>query len=248
MNQIITHKTDLMRRLLHLASHGYEYWISGEIQPTKVEALAFKFLDRYHTNRNEMQRYRAKKRGEANTQLVMWQNQKDKKSPVYWWLLVTPGSGSAHELEKLNHLRDQRITLTGYELVKTNRKRREKDKPDKKLKPGWTWRMDSATFEAWKERIKTAVRHHSDNQMRQALHSLGGVPGFRECRVQAYLLLRMMRNDWKRTQTGEFPYPSPFIKFCGRHQKAATITTKEASQKAKRQRTKQPTQETTATL
>lgn len=91
MSQIITHKTDLMRRLLHLASHGYDYWISGEIQPTKVEALAFKFLDRYHTNRTEMKRYRAKKRGEANTQLVMWQDQKDKKSPVYWWLLVTPG-------------------------------------------------------------------------------------------------------------------------------------------------------------
>ena len=238
MNQIITHKTDLMRRLLHLASHGYEYWISGEIQPTKVEALAFKFLDRYHTNRTEMRRYRAKKRGEANTQLVMWQDQKDKKSPVYWWLLVTPGSGLVHEMEKLNHLRDQRITLTGYELVKTNRKRKEKDKPDKKLKPGWTWRMDSATFDAWKERIKTAVRHGSDNQIRQALHSLGAVPGFRESRVQAYLLLRMMRNDWKRTQTGEFPYPSPFIKFCGRHQKAATITTKEASQKAKRKKTK----------
>lgn len=248
MNQIITHKTDLMRRLLHLASHGYKYWISGEIQPTKVEALAFKFLDRYHTNRTEMQRYRAKKRGEANTQLVMWQDQKDKKSPVYWWLLVTPGSGLVHEREKLINLRDQRITLTGYELVKTNRKRREKDKPDKKLKPGWTWRMDAVTFEAWKERIKTAVRHNSDNQMRQALHSLGGVPGFRECRVQAYLLLRMMRNDWKRTQTGEFPYPSPFIKFCGRHQKAATITTKEASQKAKRKKTKKADDEVSVAL
>ena len=248
MNQIITHKTDLMRRLLHLASHGYDYWISGEIQPAKVEALAFKFLDRYHTNRTEMRRYRAKKRGEANTQLVMWQDQKDKKSPVYWWLLVTPGSGLVHEMEKLNHLCDQRITLTGYELVKTNRKRREKDKPDKKLKPGWTWRMDAATFEAWKERIKTAVRHSSDNQLRQALHSLGGVPGFRECRVQAYLLLRMIRNDWKRTQTGEFPYPSPFIKFCGRHQKAETITTKEASQKAKRKKTKKADDEVSVAL
>lgn len=54
----------------------------------------------------------------------------------------------------------------------TNRKRRDKDKPDKKLKPGWTWRMTAETFEGWKERIKTAVRHNSDNQIRQALHSL----------------------------------------------------------------------------
>lgn len=248
MNQIITHKTDLMRRILHLASHGYEYWIAGEIAPAKVEGLAFKFLDRYHTGRTEMQRVRAKKKGEANTQLVMWQDQKDKKSPVFWWLIVTPGNGLVHELEKLAHIQKHRITLSGYELVMTNRRRREKDKSDKKLKPGWTWRMTAETFESWKERIKTAVRHNSDNQIRQALHSLGGVPGFRECRVQAYLLLRMLRNDWKRTQKGEFPYPDPFIKFCGRHQKAKTITTKEASQKAKRQKVKRDNQETTATL
>ena len=131
-------------------------------------------------------------------------------------------------------IRDSRPTLTGYELVMTNRKRRDKDKPDRKLKPGWTWRMTAETFEGWKERIKTAVRHNSDNQIRQALHSLGGVPGFRECRVQARLLVRMLKNDWKRTQKGEFPYPEPFITFCGRHQKAKTITTQAASQKARR--------------
>ena len=234
MNLIITHKTDLMRRLLHLVSHGYDHWISGEIPPAKVEGLAFKFLDRYHTGRTEIQRFRAKQKGEANTQLVMWQDQTDKKSPVHWWLLATKGNGLVHELEKLATVSASRPTLTGYELVMTNRKRRDKDKPDKKLKPGWTWRMTAETFEAWKERLKTAVRHNSDNQIRQALHSLGGVPGFRECRVQAYLLVRILKNDWKRTQQGEFPYPDPFIKFCGKHRKAKTITTQEASEKARR--------------
>lgn len=234
MNLIIAHKTDLMRRVLHLVSHGYTYWIAGEIAPAKVDGFALKCNDRYHTHRTEMQRYRAKKKGEANTQLVMWQDQTAKNAPVHWWLLATKGSGLVHELEKLAVIRDSRPTLTGYELVMTNRKRRDKDKPDRKLKPGWTWRMTAETFEGWKERIKTAVRHNSDNQIRQALHSLGGVPGFRECRVQARLLVRMLKNDWKRTQKGEFPYPEPFITFCGRHQKAKTITTQEASQKARR--------------
>ena len=248
MNQIITHKTDLMRRLLHLVSHGYDYWTSGEISPNKIEALALKFLDRYHTNNTEMQRHRAKKRGEANTQLVMWQDQNDKQSPVYWWLLATKGEGSVHELEKLTMICDRRPTLTGYEITKTSRKRREKDDPEKKLKPSWTWRMDAPTFDAWKERVKTAVRHNSDNQIRQALHSLGRVPGFRECRAQAYLLFRIMRGDWKRTQKGDFPYPFPVLKFCGRHQKAQTVTTTEVAKKAKRQRIKQPAKETVATL
>ena len=44
-----------------------------------------------------MQRYRAKKKGEANTQLVMWQDQTAKNAPVHWWLLATKGSGLVHE-------------------------------------------------------------------------------------------------------------------------------------------------------
>lgn len=236
MPEVLTHKTDLMRRLQHLVSHGYTGWIAGDITPAKVEGFALKCADRYHTQRNDNQRYRAKKRQEANAHLVMWQDQKTKNAPVLWWLLATPGTGLVHELEKLADVRKQRITLTGYELVMTNRKRREKDSPDKKLKPGWTWRMEQETFDGWKERVKDVVRHNQDGQIRQALYSLGGVPGFRECRAQAYLLLRMMKNDWKRTQAGDFPYPDPFIKFCGRHQKAKTITVKDTSHKARRQR------------
>lgn len=89
MNLIIAHKTDLMRRVLHLVSHGYAYWIAGEIAPAKVDGFALKCNDRYHTHRTEMQRYRAKKKGEANTQLVMWQDQTAKNAPVHWWLLAT---------------------------------------------------------------------------------------------------------------------------------------------------------------
>lgn len=80
MNLIIAHKTDLMRRVLHLVSHGYAYWIAGEIAPAKVDGFALKCNDRYHTHRTEMQRYRAKKKV-TNTQLVMWQDQNRQKRP-----------------------------------------------------------------------------------------------------------------------------------------------------------------------
>ena len=51
MTQVYTHKTDLMRRVLHYASHGYTYWKAGEIAPTKAEALALKLADKYGTGR-----------------------------------------------------------------------------------------------------------------------------------------------------------------------------------------------------
>lgn len=236
MTQVYTHKTDLMRRVLHYASHGYTYWTAGEIAPAKAEALALKLADRYGTGRTETQRYRAKGRGEANTMLLMLHDPKDRDSPVYWWLMTTPGTGLVHELEELADIRRKRANLTGYELLVLSRKRREKDKPDKASKPTWTWVMTQETFDGWKSRIQTAVRQDNEKLIQQMLHSLGKVPGFRGVRVQAYLLYRIARADWKRARKGELPYPAPVVRYCGRYRKAGVVAVAEVSRKARRQK------------
>ena len=236
MTHVYTHKTDLMRRILHYASHGYTYWTAGEIAPAKAEAFALKLADRYGTGRTETQRYRAKGRGEANTMLLMLHDPNDRDSPVYWWLMATPGTGLVHELEELADIRSKRTSLTGYELLVLPRKRLDKDKPDKASKPTWTWVMTQETFDGWKSRIQTAVRQGNEKLIRQMLHSLGKVPGFRGVRAQAYLLYRMARGDWGRIHKEVFPHPAPVVRYLGRYRKAGTVEVSQVSRKARRQK------------
>jgi len=235
MMMAYTHKTDLMKRMLHYVSHGYTAWTAGEIPRAKAEAIALKFVDRYAVDRTEMQRYRAKALGQANSMLLMLVDTKDKAAPVKWWLLATPGKGLVHELEMLVNVRDKLPNITGYELVMMPRKRQPKDKPNKPIKPSWTWRMTTETFEGWQERLKLAVRQNLDPQLQQIIYSLGRSPGFRGIRSQAYLLWRMMRNDWRRTQRGEIPLTPPIIRYCGRYQTPVMIDLVSIGKRPKRQ-------------
>ena len=43
---IYKHKTDLMRELVRLVSHGYQQWTAGSVEAKKLEALQLKFGDR----------------------------------------------------------------------------------------------------------------------------------------------------------------------------------------------------------
>lgn len=213
-------KTEAMRRLLHLISHGSTGWTGGEVPRTKAEALVLKFTDRYRIDATPDQRWRAKKRGEAAAALVMLEGA-ERADPLTWWLLVTPGAGLVRQLETLQDAtrKGQRIEVTGYELVQT---------PRKGALAAWTWRMTAATVEAWEERIRVAVRHRSEDQIRQALWSLGHVPGFREIRSQAYRLHALMRGEWQRTQRGEWPYDKFFVGWVGRYKSPKGAPVREA--------------------
>lgn len=221
-------KTEAMRRLLHLVSHGSTGWTGGEVPRTKAEALVLKFTDRYRIDATPDQRWRAKKRGEAAAALVMLEGA-ERTDPLTWWLLVTPGEGLVRQMEILQDgtRKGQRITLTGYELVQT---------PRKGALASWTWRMTAATVEAWEERIRVAVRHRSEDQIRQALWSLGRVPGFREIRTQAYRLHTLMRGEWQRTQRDEWPYEKFFVGWVGKFKAAKGAPVREAVGKRPRRR------------
>lgn len=210
---VYIYKTDAMRRLVYLVSHGYTRHTSGMVSPAKAEGLALKFSDRYGIERTSQQRFRSKAKGQANAFLVLWA---ESKETVRWWLLATPGEGLVSQLEELKDVTDKRsrITLTGYELVQMPRKGRLAD---------WTWRMTPDNREAWQERLKTAVRSGNDELMRQALHSLKRVPAFAESRREAFSLLRLAEAEWQRVQSGEWPYGKAYIGWFGRFQKGDTL-------------------------
>lgn len=215
---IYKHKTDLMREIIRLVSHGYHHWISGSVDPKKTKALVWKFEDRYSVNSTSQQRYRRKAKGLANVRLLMWPN--DDSGKIEWWLFATDGESEIFQMEKMTDLRSKtgRVNLTGYELVKTPRSGRSAQ---------WSWRMTKSTYEQWRERIKTAVRRQrqtpDDSLIRQALFSLRRVPGFAESRRQAFALEKYAISEWKRVRRGDWPYERIFVGWVGRYVEATKV-------------------------
>ena len=211
--QAFKHKTDAMRKILLLVSQGHFRYVSGIVTAKKAKALHLKFSDRYRVDATTQQRYRAKKKGQANTHLILWSENKE----IYrWWILVSAGEGLVCDLETLLDAtnRKTRIELTGYEVVKM---------PRKDNLAAWTWRMTQENFQAWQERLKASVRSKSSEAIRQAMFSLKATPGFAGSRRQAFLLLREAQGDWKRVQKGDFPHSDLFITWYGRFKKPTMI-------------------------
>jgi len=215
---IIQHKTDLMRQMIRLISHGYQYWVSGSVPASKVEAMILKFDDRYSVKATSQQRYRRKKRGEANAQLLICPV--PDSTELQWWLLATDGEGLIHQMENLcdGTKKRSRIVITGYELLKT---------PREGNKPAWTWKMTTKNYEAWKTRLSDVVRHRRYEALSQAIFSLRRVPGFSESRRQAFALERFAIAEWKRTQSGDWPHERIYIGWLGQYKTAQTLDVRE---------------------
>jgi len=220
-NTVFLHKTDAMKKIQHLVSHGYLHYTTGVVPFKKAFPLSLKFTDRYEINRTSQQRWRAKAKQKSNADLVLLVA----RNEIVFWLLATEGEGLIHELENLKDVRikRERIEYTGYELVKV---------PKKESKPAWTWRMTSENFEAWQERIKTAVVRFNDDLVRQALHSLKATPKFSGSRQQVFKLEAFAKTQYKRTQKGTWPYQQLVLGFHGRFKKGKTMPILELSKKA----------------
>ena len=91
--------------------------------------------DRYGILASAQQRYRNKLCGAANAHLAMWPHP---DGAVRWWLTATAGDGPVRKCEQLRdaNRKRERITVTGYELVRTPCKGKGKGRPLR-----WTWRM-----------------------------------------------------------------------------------------------------------
>lgn len=216
--KIFTHKTDAMRQILNMVSRGYSRYTSGEIPSKKAEAMHIKFCTRYRIDMTSQQRWRAKARGEANAFFVAWKD----GDIVHWWLLATPGEGLIEDVEILHDVsaKKHRIEITGYELVRTTRPQTQKFQGAER----WTWRMTKETYQGWEDRLKAAVRHFSDDGMRQAIYSLRRVPVFSESRKQAFALAKLAKDDWKRIKKDEWPYGDVRLGWFGRFKAGETVS------------------------
>lgn len=232
--EIFRYKVQLMESILNLVARGgYQFWTSGTVAINKAEAFALKAADRYHTNRNEQQRRRARKRGEANTRLLACPRRDEKGLVVLdWWMLVDQRSESPESLvwqmeKDLKDVKKVRVLIgQDYELVQT---------PRAGQPPTWTWRMVEARVSRWRDDLRSAIRARDDMRLRQLIYSLVRVPGFHEIRRQAYGLQKLIREEWKRSRSSTETGPViPAIGWVGRRRSAELMTLDELKAVARR--------------
>lgn len=213
--KIFTKKTDAMRRIVHLVSHGYIHHTCGSIDQRKMPDFMRKLTNLYELDTTPKQRHKNKSKGVSNSDLIML---KIDENTCHWWLLSTPGSGVIFELEKMKDATDRKHRIMSndgaYELVKT---------PRKELRASWTWRMTSKSVEIWQDKIKNSIRTRDNETLKYMLESLRRVPGFRECRKQAFSLVNFIKGEWKRSRSESFPFPDVFIGFLGRFKKTESV-------------------------
>ena len=197
---IYRYKTACMQRIQALAVRGYGRYISGTIGHKKALKLVQKFQEKYHTDLNENQRVYRKKKGLANTKLIMYP--KANSNEFLWWLLVTEGKGEVEKLEALKGVTEARTRLQwfdDYEMVKILR--------DGRAKPNITWRMTKQWYNSWHTRIRHAVRSNSEMNLKQTTWSLHRVPGFSELRLQVKQLRALTIREWQRVKANDGTLP-----------------------------------------
>lgn len=222
MYQLFTHKTDVMKKLQQLAARGgYSRYAYGTSEPEKLEAMLYKFEDRYGINRSKQQRWRAKKSGEANTEIVLLLD----SEKIHFWLMVSPGSGAVVDMEKPQDLTNKksRLEITGYELVRVQKSDAVR----------WTWRMTKQNYADFERRILDACRHKNSDHIDQAFWSLTHMPVFSAMRQQAFDLFRLLKIEFRRSHRTEYPHELR-KNFYGRFRAAETLSAVDFSRQSAR--------------
>ena len=184
-----------MQRIQDYVRLGYCSYVAGEVPLKKAQDLVRKFVQYYRVDLNQNARNRAKRKGEGVATFLMYR-QKNAEL-IHWILLVSKGEHPAYKLERLRDAIDkqQRIKLTGYELVRLTREGAEK--------PSWTWQMTSENYQGWRDRIINTVRTGDVDKVEKMLQTLYATPGFSGSRKQVKKLAQLYKNEWVRSRGKE---------------------------------------------
>jgi hypothetical protein len=191
MTDVIQARAHLMQQVGDHVRNGYRWWCAGTVPIAKAVAWAAKAETLYHVEEDRNRRARAKKAGRGSAYFLMYPLDRSiDNQRLGWLLLVADGIHAAHQSEKLRRAEGDPVTMFGYSLVREPRPAHDK--------PVWTWRMNRATYEAWRERVIDTVRRGSDFDIRQMLKTLSGAPGFSAIRAQVKALHRFIGYEYAR--------------------------------------------------
>lgn len=201
---VFTSKAAYMQRIQDYVRTGHYLFIQGFIAPAKVPAFAAKMTALHPILDNKLKAFRARERGEATGRLMFWLPHSESEH-VHWILVIHPaptdpadpkkGQLDASEQWKNAALRDQKVELTGYELVRQTK--------ENVSKPVWTWRYRADRYDDLRDQLVLAIRSKRDQDVKRSLEVIWGSMGFSGSRAQAKALAKIFKEEWKRRRPGE---------------------------------------------
>ena len=192
---VFTKKTAYMQRIADVVRTGHHWHVSGVVPMGKVGSLYDKFSRLYNVDISKLEASRKRKVGYASARLFLL-HQEDAQD-LRWILLKTDGRAVVDGTEKLEHWQyaldaDQRVTVTGYELVRITKAHAQR--------PVWTWRYTKEREAALRNGLVLIIRQKSDQGLRELIHTLWRSPGFAGIRMQVKKLGDLIRSEWKRSR------------------------------------------------
>lgn len=194
---VIVKKAVYMQRISDLVGLGYDRYIVGQIPASKAGFFAAKMHLFYASYDTKLVAHRKRKLGFASSRLLYYFPGGD--SQLHWILLLTPGEWpSPHRgAEKWLNPTMDRVTLTGYELVRHIR--------TGNAKPSWTWRYNSRRHDELRDAIIMAIRRHHNQELEQLIDTIWRSPAFAGVREQVKKFAALIKSEWTRTGVGDMP-------------------------------------------
>jgi len=207
---VFTSKAAYMQRVQDYVRTGHCMYVQGVIATAKVPAFAEKMTTLHPVFDNKLKAFRAREKGEATGRLMFWLPHSDSEN-VHWILLIHPAKDDPAHPEKAKldpsekwknaFHRDEKIELTGYELVRQTKENAKK--------PVWTWRYRADRYDDLRDQLVLAIRSKRDQDVKRSLEVIWGSMGFAGSRAQAKALEKIFKDEWKRRRPGEKPPETP---------------------------------------
>ncbi|CAM3735655.1 hypothetical protein POHY109586_21425 [Polaromonas hydrogenivorans] len=207
---VFTSKAAYMQRIQDYVRTGHSVFIQGVIATAKVPAFAEKMTGLHPVFDNKLKAFRAREKGEATGRLMFWLPQLESEN-AHWILLIHPARDDPANPQKAKldpsekwknaAFRDEKIELTGYELVRQTK--------ENAPKPVWTWRYRADRYDDLRDALVLAIRSKRDQDVKRSLETIWGTMGFAGSRGQAKALEKIFKDEWKRRRPGEILPQTP---------------------------------------
>lgn len=192
-------KAAYMQRISDLVRSGHHHFVQGEIPLEKVAGFYSKMNMFYSVDEGRLAASRKRKAGKAAFRLLLARfNSTDPL--IHFVLLCTAGdTPDAAKRESWLHVLSNKISITGYELVRHTRKNENE--------PAWSWRYTKQTEIDLRDSIVSAIKRKSDKDLSYLISQVADTIGFALARDQAKKMFALVKSEWKRHRNITEPLP-----------------------------------------
>lgn len=206
-----------MQRIADLVRSGHTRYLLGEIQIEKAGFFSAKMDFHYGCFHNNKDQFRTRELGFCGARLLFLYTE---NSPTLTWiLLVTNGNWLMPESghQRWLDVKDERITITNYQLVRLVKKKKVVSITSKKIEPKrayvqrnrsdftWTWTYTKEQQDNLRNQIVMSIRRHRTEELRQLIDTIYRSPAFSGVREQVKKFVKLMKAEWTRTGVGDMP-------------------------------------------